>query len=556
MGRIIRDGRGGPPIANIEISAIPPGNATKSQTNGAFILEFLHSQAGDTVDVVVTLTQSSNLSVVNKLDLEACPLPNDPDARILRIYLCEKERWNECAAHHYGIRLKDEARQNSKQSGNSERLKKVNGFIDNTVMLTAKAMSEAVPDWYKEALRLSLDKKVDDALEILAEDRMLKRGTEAGLSPEQVSRGYVLRGQLLTLKFLFPEAKKAYEDAVHTAPDSFDAHIVLGVFLQELNRYDEAHEVYERCLKLAIDKNSPSEIALAKKYMGSLYRSEDRLGESEDALNEALERYQGLADQNPQIYRRYVAATLNEIGNLYIYKEDTKKAHDAYQQARELYSQLAKQSPEIYLPKKMNTLSNLGVLYQKERLLDKSQFAFRDAISIYHALDERTQEDYEPEFSTTLLSMGTTHLSLNQREDAQRAWKQALEIFHRLAGQNPRAYLPKEAMTLTNMGGLHVHQNQPSEAEDVFKKALSIYSRLAKDDPSVFLSNKYACLVNLGYVYRMQNLTKKAFDSYEKALRICEELATKNPEKYSEDCKRIKGYLKDLADADQEIEHR
>jgi len=59
---------------------------------------------------------------------------------------------------------------------------------------------------------------------------------------------WLLKAQLLALKFRFEEADKAYLQAIDAKPDSFEANFNYGVFNQELNRFEKARAAYGRCL--------------------------------------------------------------------------------------------------------------------------------------------------------------------------------------------------------------------------------------------------------------------------------------------------------------------
>ena len=52
-------------------------------------------------------------------------------------------------------------------------------------------------------------------------------------------------------------------------------------------------------------------------YLGNLYRNTGRLGEAENAYNDALAIRRDLATRNPAAHRRGMAATLNNLGIFY-----------------------------------------------------------------------------------------------------------------------------------------------------------------------------------------------------------------------------------------------
>ena len=97
-------GSGSKPMTNVSVSGIPPGNATVSDAEGRFRLEFPQQKLGDVVRIQVT---RAGWEVINAFELNRT-LSDDPDPAVVKLYLCERDRL-EGLARWFLRELSDEA---------------------------------------------------------------------------------------------------------------------------------------------------------------------------------------------------------------------------------------------------------------------------------------------------------------------------------------------------------------------------------------------------------------------------------------------------------------
>src|SRR5439155_68046 len=174
------------------------------------------------------------------------------------------------------------------------------------------------------------------------------------------------RAQLLTVKFRFDDAEKAYQGAIETSPDSFLANFAFAHFNQELNRYDRAGRAYARCLELAKVKGTNYDIAVTLNNLAILDANQNRPEAARKEYEEALEIVRELARKNPDTYQPRVAMTLTNLGNLDHAQNQPEAARKEYEEALKIVRELARKNPETYLQYVAKILNNLGNLDQAQ----------------------------------------------------------------------------------------------------------------------------------------------------------------------------------------------
>ena len=163
------------------------------------------------------------------------------------------------------------------------------------------------------------------------------------------------------IQFSFGEARGFYERLIELTP-TIEHHFKYAYLLQSLNDFEKAINLYEMVLK----------------------------------------ELRGLAKQNPEVYKPYVALTLNNSGILLYDTNDLKQAQTYFEEALEIYRELAKQNPEAYKPHMATTLNNLGSLLHVTNDLKQAQAYFEEALEIYRELAKQNPEAYNPYVAMSL----------------------------------------------------------------------------------------------------------------------------------------------------------
>src|SRR6266446_4010247 len=265
-GVVLSNELGGPPMGNIEVSALV-GNTNNTDANGKFMFSFPNKKPGDTVRLIV---RKEGYVVVNDIQLELT-LPSDPEERPAIILLCKEWDREEMARRFYRLksleaidetyRKKFEEAQNA-SAAELARLRQERDQAKEAAEKVAEGLAKQKPgggsELYQTAMRSFLDGKVDQALITLSDEKLRElskaakeRKAEAEKATEEAIQAWLLKAQLLTVQFRFNDAEKAYQEAIDTAPDSVEANFAFARFSRQLNHYDKAMSAYGRCLELA-----------------------------------------------------------------------------------------------------------------------------------------------------------------------------------------------------------------------------------------------------------------------------------------------------------------
>ncbi len=222
---------------------------------------------------------------------------------------------------------------------------------------------------------------------------------------------------------------------------------------------------------------------------------------AETHYTEALTLYRQLAKNNPVVYLRNVAATLNNFGTLV--EQDNQRREEAeiyYTEALALYRQLAKDNPAMYLPDMAMTLNNFGVLLMADNQRHKdAEILYIEALTIYRSLAKDNPAVHLPDVAMTLNNFGMLLMvDRLRRKEAKIFYIEALAVYRKLTKDNPVVYLSNVATILHNLG---VYSQRRKEAEIFYTEALTLRRKLAKDNPAVYLPDVATTLWVFGRTY-------------------------------------------------------
>jgi tetratricopeptide (TPR) repeat protein len=493
-GLVMLNREGGEPMAGVAISA-DGANQDITRNDGSFTLSFPNRNPGQEVRVIVT---RPGWVAVNDIQLQR-PLP-EPTARPLEIILCkseEREPWTllffrlkgaQTVEQQYQRQLAERQGRHAATAEERDRLARERDQALKQADELARQLAAKAPtdSSYREAVRLFLDGQLDAALQRLTEERLDWEVADARKKLDEAAQGWLLRGKLLTLRFDFAGAGRAYGKVVKVVPESYDAWFQYAEFHQGQNGYPEARQGYERALALAREARDTASVANTLNNMGILHSDENRMAEARKAYEEALAIYRKLAGKNPDGYLPDVAMTLNNLGNLHRAENRLAEARKAYEEALAIYRKLAGKNPDVYLPDVAMTLNNLGILHGAENRLAEARKAYAEALAIRRKLAEKNPDVYLPNVALTLNNLGVLHGAENRMAEARKAFEEALAIRRKLAEKNPDVYLPNVALTLNNLGVLHRDENHIAEARKAYEEALAIYRRFAATAPATY----------------------------------------------------------------------
>ena len=562
-GIVLANELGGPPMGNVEVSAIA-ANPTSTDANGVFTFTFPNKNPGDTVRLII---HKEGYVVVNWVQLDLT-LPNNPDERPLLIVLCREGDYQEIAGRFYKLKANEAIDERFKKEAENARpaeVAKLGEKRDQTKAAAENAAKEFAKqdpgvgsELYRKAMRLFLDGKVDEALVTLSDEKLRElskaakeRKTEAEKTTEAI-QAWLLKAQLFTVQFRFDDAEKAYQEAIDTSPESFQANFGFAYCNQQLSRYDKARRGYARCLELARSKGNSGDIALTLNNLANLDSDQNRPDSARKGYEEALKIRRELEQKNPDTYLPDVAQTLNNLANLDHDQNRPEAAREEYEEALKIYRELAQKNPVTYLPYVAVTLNNLANLNADQHQPEAARKGYEEALKIRRELAQKKPETYQLDVAGTLNNLANLDRKQNRMEPARKGFEEGLKIYREFAQKYPDTYLPLVATIVNNLANVDEDQDRMEPARKGYEEALKIRRELAQKNPDTYLPDVAQTLYNLAILDGQQTRPEAARKKYEEALKIRRELAQKNPDTYLPD---VAYTLANLASVDV-FEHR
>ena len=409
-GVVLSNELGGPPMGNIEVSALV-GNTNNTDANGKFTFSFPNKKPGDTVRLIV---RKEGYVVVNDIQLELT-LPADPEERPAIILLCKEGDREEMGRRFYKLKSVEAIDETYKkklqdaQNASAAELAKLSqerdqakGATDTVVEGLAKQKPGVGSELYRTTTRLFLDGKVDRALVALSDEKLRElskapkeKKVEAEKTTKEAIQAWLLKGQLLTVQFRFDDAEKAYQGAIETSPESFEANFAFAWFSQQLNHYDKAKSAYGRSLELARRNQDDGEIAMTLNNLAMLDGDQNRPGAARKGFEEALKIRRELVQKNPDAYLPDLAVTLNNLAILDRAQNRVEEARKEYEEALKIRRELAQKNPDAYLLEVARTLNNLAVLDGDQNRPQEARKGLEEALDIYERFGERNPERFQ-----------------------------------------------------------------------------------------------------------------------------------------------------------------
>ena len=190
-GTIILNEVGGQPMANVQIvDSARTGGPWASGSDGGFTLDYPERHPGQRVQLVVN---QEGYVVVNDVQLDL-PLPADPDARPLQIILCKEADREEMARRFYQLKSFEVVEETYQrrvkelevtQPATATTVSKLQQERDQAKANAEKAAEGLAKEGpgqrsplCRQALRLFLDGRIDDAIKLLDEDELRRTAQE------------------------------------------------------------------------------------------------------------------------------------------------------------------------------------------------------------------------------------------------------------------------------------------------------------------------------------------------------------------------------------------
>jgi serine/threonine-protein kinase len=274
--------------------------------------------------------------------------------------------------------------------------------------------------------------------------------------------------------------------------------------------------------------------------MGNLQR---RLGlntEAEATYRAALERYQCLVAEHPQVaeYRQNLGRNHNNLGILLTDLGNRPEAENQFRAALVQFEGLAAEYPEVpaYHQDVAEGHSNFGNLLKSLGKWADGEKEYRAAL----AEQERLASEYPsvPEYRQKLArshnNLALLLAELGKRREAEKEYIAAVVEFENLAVDHPQVadYRRALAVSHNNLGHLLAGLGKPPEAEKEYRAALVEQHRLVADHPQVpnYRQELAGTHNNLGILLANLGKQPEAEKEYQAAIAEQERLTAEHPQ--------------------------
>jgi DNA-binding CsgD family transcriptional regulator/tetratricopeptide (TPR) repeat protein len=201
------------------------------------------------------------------------------------------------------------------------------------------------------------------------------------------------------------------------------------------------------------------------------------------AIEEAVDRYRGLAEVAPDAFLPDLARSLNNLANQLSDVGRRRAALASIEEAVAIRRELAQVAPGAFLPDLALTLNNLSNQLSDVGQQEAALAAIEEAVDRYRGLAEVAPDAFLPDLARSLNNLATSLADVGRRTAALAAAEEAVAISRRLAETARDAFLPDLAMSLSNLSRRLRDLGRQEAALAATEEASSQYRGLAETAP-------------------------------------------------------------------------
>jgi tetratricopeptide (TPR) repeat protein len=287
--------------------------------------------------------------------------------------------------------------------------------------------------------------------------------------------------------------------------------------------------------RLAVENPALYEKDLAKSLdtMARLYESTNQYEKAEALRGRAVEIHEQLASENPEENEPALAKSYNNLAEHYIQTHKYTQAEDFFKKSLSLYERLTEKDEAEYTPHLARCINDYAYVFFAFKSYDEAEVKYKQAIAMRERLAADNPAAYEPDLAVSLNAIYKLYDATENRIAGGAALQRALTLIERHSEHNPKVYVPHLAVISNNLAKIHEAEKRYDEAETLFKKALSLGERANNGEPIAAFVAKFS--YNLALLYVKAERYTDAEKFFNDALVIYERLAKNSPDAYGPD---------------------
>jgi tetratricopeptide (TPR) repeat protein len=252
-----------------------------------------------------------------------------------------------------------------------------------------------------------------------------------------------------------------------------------AVLYSEMGQYSKAAEYYEEALENyeQLSRNWPD---LYEKFIAWTSNNYAIILGDTGEENRARKLYHRALDISNRLVQKFsenifnshlLGNVLNNLGVLHWKMKENEQAEEALREALEIRQTLAEKAPNVFLTSLATTFNNRGVLLATTNRLPEAQEVTLWGLEIRRELVKKSPEMHNGRLGFILNNLGNIYKLSEEHSKAEEHYLEALDILEDLAAKAPSVYQRHVTMILSNLL-LHYRQKADSKRADSIRKRL------------------------------------------------------------------------------------
>lgn len=360
---------------------------------------------------------------------------------------------------------------------------------------------------------------------------------------------------------LFERALAICADLSERAPRVYDqemaeTHIQFAASLEVKGAYEQALVHYEAGEQLYVGLARSDEnvyalnLGLVRSCIATALCRLSRSTEAELLYQASLKTIVNISDLLGDPYHPEIGEIYNSLASLYISQYRYSEADQALREAQILLQPLAIKYPTFYEPDLANTFHLKGRLYQQVYDFPQAIHAFEQALEIRRRYARSDSVAFRLALAESMTDIGALYVANNQFDLGIRSMNGAVDLYKGLSEEIPAAYLARLAGLMSKLGATYASTYQHDLAEETL---LASKEMLLAAHPLANAGELADCQRQLGRFYRVFGDYPAAEAAFEQAHTLLQDLAGLDSVQYSTDLQLL---LLDMAVLDLEKENK
>lgn len=411
-----------------------------------------------------------------------------------------------------------------------------------------KVQIENTAKIFKEAISLVVNGRINEAIEILSEEKLTKDESAILNAVQSHSDLRLLKANLMAIANKISEANTNFEKSIELNQNLYNT-FQYADYLQFQRDFEKAIQYYNVALTITKDEielgNMHNNLANTFNQNGDYYNAEKH-------YKKAIEYRKNFAKNKSNQYKGPVAKSLSNYGAFLFKQGRQNESKSILEEAKSIHQELLAEGIEDHLYSYSLLLMNIGIQYSEEKKYNKSIPLLEQALKLKRKIlngnqsmlpfselpivmmnlavtysyagkldlakpmiDEarlnlqkavtKMPSVYLEPYSSALITSAGIYKKLNLIDDTNNFYKEGLELCRDLFEQNSEANFRGYSRALNNYGAFLNENGKHSEALKVFNELERILDNYNGIDTNSMKARKGILYLNYGIVYSKMN---------------------------------------------------